>query len=111
MFKVKDHKEASHTNQKSNFLTGSFSSKNDKNIPIKLWKYIGQTIPFLRQQYQSNFFSRFIAKNTNQNVNIKITQIYGKQKIKMHSYKTIIQKDMKWQGLAEDRNVYHQAPS
>ena len=40
MFKVnnKDEKEASYNDQNSYFLTGSFSSKNDKNIPIELRK-------------------------------------------------------------------------
>ena len=40
MFKVnnKDEKEASYNDQNSYFLKGSFSSKNDKNIPIEFRK-------------------------------------------------------------------------
>ena len=36
--------------------------------------------------------------------------IHGKKKIKMQIYKTIIQKGMKWQGLAEDINVLSSSP-
>ena len=44
------------------------------------------------------FLKRYFKKS-------KHTHIHGKWKTKMQIYKTIIQKGIKWQGLAEDRIV------